>query len=745
MKRKTTLVLLIMVLGLLIGLPRVDGSGPVAGTLVTELASEAYSSGAFSLAWDGESQQLTITHADEPARVLWATVPGEAFVAAGRGEEQVTDSRGHYTIEDSRLVVCSEQTLDAIVQDELQVQLSGTLRCDNGSEVPYELRFAAQSNNQLGFELSIDDPTMNRTYLTYGSHADEHFFGFGVQYSFFDFKGKRLPIFVSEQGIGRGAQPVTAGANAQAGAGGTWYMTYAGIPHYISSDLHSLFLESYAYAVFDMQQDDRVQVELFTNQMPGRIIYGATPADLITEYTGTIGRMRPLPEWITSGAVVGMQGGTERVREVYQQLRDYDVPVAAFWLQDWVGNRITSFGSQLWWNWELDTERYPEWEALVADLNADDVQVMTYISPYLADVSEKPNHRRNLYQEAAENGYFVKNQDGDPYAIQTTDFDASLIDFTNPEAWNWYMQVVSEQVVGAGVTGWMADYGEALPYDAVLYSDDPAARMHNRYPELWASFNQAVIQENGLAEEGVFFMRSGYRASPHYTTLFWLGDQLVDWHEHDGIKTAVVGLLTSGLSGYSFNHSDIGGYTTITHPVMDIHRSEELLLRWMELNAFTSVFRTHEGNQPEQNVQFYSNDTTLSHFARFAQVYNAWEFYRRELIEEAATTGLPVVRHPFIHYPDDPAVYELSYQQFMVGTELMVAPVLDPETTSVEVYLPAGEWVHVWTGETYGDPAAGTRVEVAAPLGQPAVFYPVGSEVGEQFVENLRADGLLDE
>lgn len=95
-------------------------------------------------------------------------------------------------------------------------------------------------------------------------------------------------------------------------------------------------------------------------------------------------------------------------------------------------------------------------------------------------------------------------------------------------------------------------------------------------------------------ESLVFFMRAGFRDSPKWASLFWEGDQMVSWQANDGIKSAVVGLLSSGISGYAFNHSDIGGYCAVSLPFFKYQRSEELLLRWMELNAFTTVFRTHE-------------------------------------------------------------------------------------------------------------------------------------------------------
>jgi len=217
----------------------------------------------------------------------------------------------------------------------------------------------------------------------------------------------------------------------------------------------------------------------------------------------------------------------------------------------------------------------------------------------------------------------------------------------------------------------------------------------------------------------------------------------VSWDEHDGIKTAVTGLLSSGISGYALNHSDIGGYTTITNPLRDYHRSEELLLRWMDLAAFNVVYRTHEGNQPDANMQFYSNERTLDHFSRMAKVYRAWNFYRKRLMQEAEAKGLPVVRHPWVQFPDDEALMELTHEQFMVGDTFMVAPVLDEGADEVDVLLPKGRWVHVWSGKSYGNFNASGWVTVPAPMGEPGVFFPEGSEVGEQFVKNLEKAGVL--
>lgn len=122
------------------------------------------------------------------------------------------------------------------------------------------------------------------------------------------------------------------------------------------------------------------------------------------------------------------------------------------------------------------------------------------------------------------------------------------------------------------------------------------------------------------------------------------------------------------------------------------------------------MYRSHLGTLPEDNWQFNSDTETLQHFFRMAVVFQCWDFYREQLMKEASENGWPVARHMLLVFPNNLKVFEMSEDlkyQFMLGTELLVAPVLQPfDTTglvpSVKVFLPANtDWVHVWTNNHY--------------------------------------------
>lgn len=208
----------------------------------------------------------------------------------------------------------------------------------------------------------------------------------------------------------------------------------------------------------------------------------------------------------------------------------------------------------------------------------------------------------------------------------------------------------------------------------------------------------------------------------------------------------MVGLLSAGVSGFSLMHSDIGGYVVLKlnlagKQIPVIVRTPELLMRWTELNAFTAVMRTMEGAAPDITPQFDASAQTLAQMERFGKVYKGLARYRKALVAEASARGYPLVRHLFLHYPDDPNTHALKYQ-FLLGPDLMVAPVLDKGRDEVDVYFPeGGQWTDLWTGADVG--VEGEWTTCPAPIGKPAVFLRKGGLMTGDIVAGLKSVGVL--
>ena len=231
----------------------------------------------------------------------------------------------------------------------------------------------------------------------------------------------------------------------------------------------------------------------------------------------------------------------------------------------------------------------------------------------------------------------------------------------------------------------------------------------------------------------------------------WAGDQNVDWSTGDGLPSVIPAALSLGMTGISRVHFDIGGYTTFVGQIpvlgnkVDVNmvRTKELFLRSAELAVFTPIMRTHEGNIPEANYQVYNDEDGLKQFAVLVNMFRALAPYTRFLLDETTKTGLPLQRPLFLHYEGDKHTFDIPYQ-YMYGRHLLVAPVLEPNVTEKDVYLPGSDyWVHMFSGEQF---AGGQTVRVAAPLGQPPVFYPKASGFVRVFEELARiALGLEEE
>lgn len=720
-----------------------DTLSPGALTLAPGAAARA-EVGGFRVSADRREDgraRLTVTAG---GRTVWAASPGRSFVAAALGRLSWRERTGMFTPDEFAGWRLADQRIDRVTRSSGDVVVSGTLS-GGPLSAPYTWRVSDAGTGRLAVRVTVGTVTGLGVHrrpdvvaLASARGRGERFHGFGEQFAPFDLAGRRVPIVVREQGIGRGRQPLTAMVDLVSGQGGAWDTTYAPMPFYLTSENRGFALSGGRYSVFDLSQPGLTVVQAWAPEMDAELYTGRDPAEVLAARTAATGGMSPLPAWTRDGAVLGLQGGTADVRRVVDEMLAAGTEISAVWLQDWTGRRTTSFGDRLWWTWQLDRTRYPGWDDLVDDLHRRGIKVLTYVNPFLVDPSGKPGGvHRDLFAEARDHGYLVTEPGGSPYMLDQGEFSAAMVDFTNPAARDWYARVIATEVAGAGADGWMADFGEGLPFDAVLHAGSPAD-LHNRWPVEWAEVNRRACE---LADRSdcLYFMRAAYTGSPARTPLFWAGDQLVDWDAHDGLASALHGMLSAGVSGMTLTHSDIGGYTAVDTPLGDYHRSPELLRRWAELAAFGVLFRTHEGNKPDQNAQIYDTPASRASFARSSRVYAALADYRATVEREAAR-GLPALRHTWLVHPGSPAA--TADDQFFFGPSLLVAPVLTPGAKTVQVHLPAGRWTNVFTGRTYGDRTGAAKLTVPAPLGTPAAFVREDDPQGTKIRTALREAGL---
>jgi alpha-glucosidase len=651
-------------------------------------------------------------------RVLIRHRADAPFLFVGRGAPDVRMNHGNFRIDDyveARIPLTYAQ----VAQDAAGFRVALSAAADQSPAIILSI---VRGGLDARLEFKAGEPGWNRLWMRIAAENNEHVWGGGEQLSYFDLRGRRFPLWTSEPGVGRDPKSeITFQANALGEAGGDYWNTNYPQPTYMSSRRYALHVRTTAYAAFDFRNAAFHEIEVW--EIPSHIELWARPSfvGLVTALSDRFGRQPALPDWVLGGAIIGLKDG----QDSFTRLAAYEQSGAALsglWCEDWVGVRITAFGRRLFWDWRWNDARYPDLDRRIGELAARGIRFLGYVNPYLAVDGQ-------LYPRARDAGYLALRPDSDePYIVDFGGFDCAVVDFTNPDAATWFAEdVIGRNMLDFGLSGWMADFGEYLPTDVRLADGSDAMLAHNAWPVLWAKVNADAVASRGRTGEALFFMRAGYSGVQAYCPLLWAGDQSVDFSRHDGLQTVICAALSSGLLGNAYHHSDIGGYTSLFGNV----RTPELIMRWAEMAAFTAVMRTHEGNRPTDNLQVDQDPEVLAHFSRMTRVYRALGPYLRALRDEAVQTGLPLQRPLFLHFEDDPNVYA-EQAAYLLGPDLLVAPVIEAGATRRRVYPPAGAtWIHLWSGARI---EGGSAMEIAAPLGQPPVFFREGSAHAMLFV-----------
>ena len=432
-----------------------------------------------------------------------------------------------------------------------------------GSEHTVSLVFAPEGDEDLRVQLETTHPEATGGELQLECGPDESFFGLGTQVTGMDLRGGTYPMWTQEQGIdkpeGGGLFPIQNDPEAAYAPMGVLHSS-AGWSGLVTHD---------AYSEFDLCEGDaeRVVMRSYRDQ-PGLVLVGGpTPRERMTRITEYVGRITTPPDWVFGPWNDTVGGPRARGPRSPVCCATTTSPPAPSGSRTGSAASSRANGFRLSYAWEWDPMTYPDLPQDIEALHARGFAFLGYFNTFVPDTNR-------MWDEGVEGGYLIEDEDGEVYTFRDPAFrTASLIDFTDPQAREWlagYLEVAARDV---GLDGWMADFSEWLPHDAVLNSGVDAWRYHNRYPLAWQELNREVFervhaQDPQEADNNwVFWARSGW-ASVHggsagLTPTMWGGDQNTDWGYDDGLPTVAPIGAHVGMAGVAIFGSDIAGYSWI--------------------------------------------------------------------------------------------------------------------------------------------------------------------------------------
>jgi alpha-glucosidase (family GH31 glycosyl hydrolase) len=560
-----------------------------------------------------------------------------------------------------------------------------------------------------------------RTWASIAATCDseDRFQGFGAQQRDVEHRGSTVPIFISEPGVGKRDDDANISIWYLAGAR---HASSFSAPIYLSRRGYVGALDTPGRATFAMcSEEDRLRiagdVESSNHTFTVRIFDGPTAKEAMSRASTFFGRPR-LPPRLAFAPWNDAIFGTESVEAFAKFLRDEDIPTSAIWTEDFRGGAFfgTSDDYKLSEEWDVDRTLYPDFEGMISRLHDSGYAFFSYFNTFV----EKD---ANIWKEAQPKGVLAKHADGSDYVFTSVkQKPTGMLDLTNPAA-KQFMVDKLKAIIAMGSDGWMGDYGEWFPLDAKPTDGSDPWVAHGLYPKAWQEAQRAALDADVPGgppkERRLAFVRSGGLRSGPLADVVWGGDQATDDSDDDGLPTVIPMGLGLGVAGISTYGHDIAGYQSALRKPTD----KELFFRWTELGAFTPVMRTHHGTQPKKEWMLQSDAESTAHWRRYAilhqQLLPVWE----SLAKEANATGVPIWRSLAVEAPDDIDAWRIG-DQFMIGPNILVAPVVKKGVTSRSVHLPAGKWIP-WAG----GPAVEGTVTANAPMGEVPVYVREGTIV----------------
>lgn len=412
------------------------------------------------------------------------------------------------------------------------------------------------------------------------------------------------------------------------------------------------------------------------------VLGGTDLAEVVQNYTYLTGRT-PLPQKWTLGYQQSRWGYYDEAEftALVAKFRALNLPLDAVHMD------IDYMEQYKVFTW--DQTKYPNRQHFAEKMRQQGIKLVTILDP---GVKQEPGY--SLYDEGQAHHFFA-TEHGETYVNEVWPGAAVYPDFGQRAVRSWWGEHL-RFLTDLGVAGIWNDMNEPasfkgpLPDSVVMVDHDQPSthqHVHNVYGHNMARATAPALAQLQQARPFVI-TRAAYAGTQKYATV-WTGDNHSLWAH---LQMMIPQLCNLGLSGFAFSGTDIGGFGSDTTP--------ELLIRWVEAALFSPLFRNHSSMGTRAQEPWAFDDETLAIYRVYLRLRYRFIPYLYNLLEAGQRTGLPVMRPLVVQYPDDPQVYELN-DEFLVGSELVVAPVVEKGQTERRVYLPSGQWFDFWTGKVY--------------------------------------------
>ncbi|WP_124040995.1 TIM-barrel domain-containing protein [Clostridium perfringens] len=493
----------------------------------------------------------------------------------------------------------------------------------------------------------------------------------------------------------------------------TYYKT---VPFYVAlkeESTYGIFFDNSFRSYFDMGKEmgDRIFFGAIGGQIQYYFIPGENIKEVVKNYTALTGRMEMPPLWS-----LGYQQcrfsyfSQEEVRELVKTFEEKDIPLDVVYLDiDYMdGFRVMTF----------KTPNFHDAAGLIGDLKEKGIRTITIIDPGV-----KVDEEYDVFKRGKEGNYFTKKLDGEIFIGAVWPGDSAFPDFSNKDCREWWKSELKKFISEHGMDGIWNDMNEPCVFnndhktmlETCLHNSDNGViehkEFHNRYGFEMSRCSKEAQEELHPNERGFSMTRATYAGGQRYSSV-WTGDNMSLWSQ---MRMSITMNANLGISGFSFVGNDVSGF--------GLDSSEELFIRWMEMGPFIPIFRNHSNMYTRRQEPWAFGPRAEKIAKKSIELRYELLPYIYDLYYISHKEGLPIFRPMIMEYEKDINLLNMR-EQFMLGENMLVAPVLYEGERSKTVYLPKGSWFNYFTMEKL---QGGKWYKLPCELDEILVFVKEGS------------------